>query len=250
MEFTTWLLPALALVAFLYASVGHAGASGYLAVLALAGISPAAIKPLALMLNLAVAAQGSWQFWSAGHLRWREFWPVLLAGLPAAFLGGWLDLPPVGFQRLVALVLLASALRFLWQPRDPEVFMTPPPLALLGWGAGLGLLAGLTGTGGGVFLTPLLLFRRWASTREAAAVSSLFIFGNSLSGLAGLWLARPGTEILRGLPVGFGGMLLVVLAAGALGSRLGSRHWPVAWIRRCLALVLLLAATKLLASAS
>ena len=244
---TLWLLPPLALVAFLYAAVGHAGASGYIAVLALAGLPAESIKPLALILNTAVAAQGSWQFWRAGHLRWRLFWPVLLAGLPTAFLGGWLDLPTLWFQRLVALVLLASALRFLRQPRDPERFSRPPFGMLLLCGAGLGLLAGLTGTGGGVFLTPLLLGCSWASTRQAAAVSSLFILGNSLSGLTGLLLARRAAgPLLAALPPQFGWMLLMVLLAGAVGSRLGSRHWPVAWIRRCLALVLLLAAWKLL----
>ena len=241
---TLWLLPLLALVAFLYASVGHAGASGYIAVLALAGLPAEQIKPLALILNIAVAAQGSWQFWRAGHLRWRLFWPVLLAGLPMAFLGGWLDLPTLWFQRLVALVLLASALRFLCQPGDPERLTQPPLILLVLSGAGLGLLAGLTGTGGGVFLTPLLLCCSWASTRQAAAVSSLFIFGNSLSGLAGLLLARQVGD--WALPPQLGWMLLIVLLAGAVGSRLGSRHWPVVWIRRCLALVLLLAASKLL----
>lgn len=244
---TLWLLPPLALVAFLYAAVGHAGASGYIAVLALAGLPAEQIKPLALILNTVVAAQGSWQFWRAGHLRWRLFWPVLLAGLPAAFLGGWLDLPTLWFQRLVALVLLASALRFLRQPRDPERFSRPSLGILLLCGAGLGLLAGLTGTGGGVFLTPLLLGCSWASTRQAAAVSSLFTLGNSLSGLTGLLLARRAAgPLLAALPPQFGWMLLMVLLAGAVGSRLGSRHWPVAWIRRCLALVLLLAAWKLL----
>ena len=244
---TPWLLLPLALVAFLYASVGHAGASGYIAVLALAGLPAVQIKPLALLLNLVVAAQGSWQFWRAGHLRWRLFWPLLLAGLPAAFLGGWLDLPTLWFQRLVALVLLASALRFAWQARDPQRLTQPPMVLLVLSGAGLGLLAGLTGTGGGVFLTPLLLIAGWASTRQAAAVSSLFIFGNSLSGLAGLLLARQASApLLAASPPQLGGMLLVVLLAGAVGSRLGSRHWPVAWIRRCLALVLLLAAWKLL----
>ena len=242
---TLWLLPLLALVAFLYACVGHAGASGYIAVLALAGLPAEQIKPLALILNTVVAAQGSWQFWRAGHLRWRLFWPVLLAGLPVAFLGGWLDLPTLWFQRLVAVVLLASALRFLRELRDPEHVRRPPLGLLLLCGAGLGLLAGLTGTGGGVFLTPLLLCCGWASTRQAAAVSSLFILGNSLSGLAGLLLARQGLD----LPAQLGWMLITVLLAGAVGSRLGSRHWPVAWIRRCLALVLSVAAWKLLGRA-
>jgi len=238
-----WLL-ALGAVAFLYALVGHAGASGYIALFALAGLPAAEIKPLALVLNTAVAAQGSWQFWRAGHLRWWLFWPLLLAGLPAAFLGGWLDLPTLWFQRLVALVLLASALRFLRQPCDPERFSRPPLAMQLFCGAGLGLLAGLTGTGGGVFLSPLLLCCGWASTREAAAVSSLFILGNSLSGLAGLLLSRQVGD--WALPPQLGWLLLVVLLAGAAGSWLGSRHWPVTWIRRCLALVLVLAALKLL----
>ncbi|EDY37195.1 Y4hK [Cyanobium sp. PCC 7001] len=234
----------LALVAFLYATVGHAGASGYIAVLALAGLPAATIKPLALLLNLVVASQGSWQFWRAGHLRWRLFWPVLLAGLPAAFLGGWLDLPGVWFQRLVALVLLGSAVRFLRQPRDPERLTRPPLALLVACGAGLGLLAGLTGTGGGVFLTPLLLLRGWATTRQAAAVSSLFILGNSLSGLLGLALVRG--PALPAAPPQLGVLVLAVLLAGMAGSRLGSRHWPVSWLRRLLALVLLLAAAKLL----
>jgi uncharacterized membrane protein YfcA len=239
-----WLPLPLAVVAFLYASVGHAGASGYIAVLTLAGLPAAQIKPLALLLNLVVAAQGSWQFWRAGHLRWRLFWPLLLAGLPTAFLGGWLDLPTLWFQRLVALVLLASALRFLCRPRDPEGLSTPPLALLLLSGAALGLLAGLTGTGGGVFLTPLLLLCGWATTRQTAALSSLFILGNSLSGLAGLVLAR-GTGLP--LPPGeLGVMLLAVLPAGVAGARLGSRHWPVAWLRRLLALVLVVAAAKLL----
>lgn len=239
-----WLPLPLAVVAFLYASVGHAGASGYIAVLALAGLPAAQIKPLALLLNLVVASQGSWQFWRAGHLRWRLFWPLLLAGLPAAFVGGWVDLPTLWFQRLVALVLLASALRFLSQPRDPERLHTPPLALLVLSGAGLGLLAGLTGTGGGVFLTPLLLLSGWATTRQTAAVSSLFILGNSLSGLIGLSLARGAALPLP--PVQLGWLLLAVLPAGVVGSRLGSRHWPVAWLRRLLALVLLLAAAKLL----
>jgi len=245
MQVSLWLLPPLALVALLYASVGHAGATGYIALLTLAGLPAAQIKPLALVLNLAVAAQGSWQFWRAGHLRWRLFWPVLLAGLPGAFAGGWLDLPTAWLQRLVALVLLASALRFLWHHRDPDQLHTPPLAWLVVCGAALGLLAGLTGTGGGVFLTPLLLLSGWASTRQAAAVSSLFILGNSLSGLAGLLLARQAAA--PALPPQLGWMVLTVVLAGAVGSRLGSRHWPVAWIRRCLALVLLVAALKLLA---
>ncbi|MFZ9621345.1 MAG: TSUP family transporter, partial [Prochlorococcaceae cyanobacterium] len=182
---SAWLLLPLAVVALLYACVGHGGASGYIAVLALAGWPPAAIKPLALLLNVVVTAQGSLQFWQAGQLRWRLALPLLIGGLPLAFVGGWLDLPVVWFQRLVALVLLASAFRLVLKPRDPETLRVPRAWVLVLVGMGLGLLAGLTGTGGGVFLTPLLLLRCWALTRQAAAVSSLFILGNSMSGLLG-----------------------------------------------------------------
>ncbi|MFZ9560101.1 MAG: TSUP family transporter, partial [Vulcanococcus sp.] len=164
---------------------------------------------------------------------------------PAAFLGGWLALPALWFRRLVGVVLLLSAWRLGRRLQDPPVLQEPSPGVLLAAGGGLGLLAGLTGTGGGVFLTPLLLLCRWCTTRQAAAVSVLFILVNSLAGLAGLAWARAWPAGAFARPE----LLLwlgVVLLAGGLGSRLGSRHWPVAWIRRALAAVLLLASWKLL----
>ena len=237
---------ALALVALLYASVGHAGASGYIAVLALAGLPAAGIRPLALILNTAVAAVGCWSFLRAGHWPGPRFWPVYGLAVPAAFLGGALNLPLPWLQRLVGGVLLASAWWLIRQPQEPEVVRAPRPAVLAVSGAALGLLAGLTGTGGGVFLSPLLLLARWCRTRQAAALSALFILLNSLAGLAGLLLTRPARveAVLLQPPLWL--WLAVVFPAGALGARLGSRHWPVAWIRRCLALVLLLAGFKLL----
>jgi len=239
------LAAALALVAFLYASVGHAGASGYVAVFALAGLPADQIKPLALLLNMVVASVGCWNFLGAGHLPWRRVWPVYFLAIPGAFLGGWLNLPAFWFRRLVGVVLLFSAWRLGRSPEDPPQRFEPKPLSLLAAGASLGLLAGLTGTGGGVFLTPLLVLCRWCSTREAAAVSVLFILLNSTAGLAGLAVARPAV-LLSLLRPDLAALLTAVLLAGAVGSRLGSRHWPVAWIRRALALVLVLASLKLL----
>lgn len=236
---------ALATVAFLYAAVGHAGASGYIAVLALAGEAPEQIKPIALLLNLAVAGVGCWNFLRAGHLPWQRLWPLYLLALPAAFVGGSLQLPVAGFRRLVGVVLLGSAWRLGTRLQDPANLRPPDPALLLLAGGSLGLLAGLTGTGGGVFLTPLLLLCRWCSTRQAAATSVLFILLNSMAGLAGWLWSRPGGLIGLVSP-GVTGWLLVVVLAGGAGSRLGSRHWPATWIRRCLALVLLLAAFQLL----
>ena len=246
---TLLVLAALGLVAFLYASVGHAGASGYLAVLALAGFSGSVIKPIALILNVAVASVGSWQFIRAGYLRWRTFWPLVVLSVPAAYLGGSLMLPPLWFNRLVGLVLVVSSIRLLRHPHDAKSLREPNGFVLLLTGGGLGLLAGLTGTGGGVFLTPLLLFRRWCTSKQAAACSVVFILLNSLAGLAGYVIARGG--LLAGAFDSLGPMMAlsvpVVFAAGALGARFGSHHWPGTLLRRLLAIVLLFAATKLLA---
>jgi len=245
---TLLVLAALGLVAFLYASVGHAGASGYLAVLALAGFSGSVIKPIALILNVAVASVGAWQFIRAGYLRWRTFWPLVVLSVPAAYLGGSLMLPTLWFNRLVGLVLVVSSIRLLRDPHDAQSLREPNISVLLLTGGGLGLLAGLTGTGGGVFLTPLLLFRRWCTTKQAAACSVMFILLNSLAGLAGYVIARGG--LLAGALDPLVPMMAlsvpVVFAAGALGARFGSHHWPGTLLRRLLAIVLLLAATKLL----
>ena len=242
---TLVLALALAVVAFLYACVGHAGATGYIAVLSLAGLPAEQIKPLALGLNTLVASVGCWNFLRAGHLPWRRIWPVYVLAIPGAFLGGWLNLPSLWFCRLVGVVLLFSAWRLGRVPEDPPRLQEPPPLMMLAAGGGLGLLAGLTGTGGGVFLTPLVLLCRWCTTRQAAAASVLFILVNSIAGLAGLVVARPGALVVPGR-LEWALVLSPVLLAGAIGSRFGSRHWPVAWMRRCLAVVLVLAALKLL----
>lgn len=231
---------AVLLVAFLYASVGHAGASGFIAVMSLFGLAPGVIKPTALVLNVLVASLAAWQFWRAGHFSWGLFWPFGLLSVPFAFLGGYLDLPAHLFKMLVGVVLLLSALRLLLKPaEDLKTGVPSKPLALA-VGGGLGLLSGLTGTGGGIFLTPLLLFRKWARVREASAVSALFILLNSVAGLLGTWSRT------RDLP-GFAGVLAVaVLAGGAAGSYLGSRRFPPTVIQRLLAAVLLIAGGKLL----
>jgi uncharacterized membrane protein YfcA len=237
-------LPFLALavlvVAFLYSCVGHAGASGYIAVMSLFSVAPTVIRPTALLLNILVASIGAWQFWRAGHFSWQLFWPFALFSIPLAFVGGWLNLPAHLFKILVGLVLWFSAIRFLLHPSPDHVLHEPSRPVALSLGAGLGLLSGLTGTGGGIFLTPLLLMMRWAQTKTAAAVSALFILVNSASGLAGNFTST------RRLPPFALALAVAVIIGGSAGSYFGSRRFPHTVIKRLLAVVLLIAGAKLI----
>ncbi|MEX1045425.1 MAG: sulfite exporter TauE/SafE family protein [Chthoniobacterales bacterium] len=235
-----WVLAlAMFVVALLYSSVGHAGASGYIAVLTLAGLGVEVIRPTALALNILVAAIGFVQWWRAGHFSWALFWPFALLSVPGAFLGGWVEVPADYLQILLGVVLWFSAWRLFCRKEDPPEVARPRRRVALASGAGLGFLSGLTGTGGGIFLTPLMLFCRWARVKEAAAVSSLFILVNSSSGLAGY--AKSG----RDLPEFAWPLVVVVAIGGFLGSRLGSRHLPARGIAMLLAVVLVIAGAKL-----
>lgn len=234
------LFLAIGIVAFLYSSVGHAGASGYIAVMTLLGLAPATIRPTALILNILVAIIGSIQFARAGYFRWPLFWPFALLAIPAAYLGGYLQLPVAMLRILIGLVLLFSAGRLFLRRSDPPEVQSPPPQAAIGLGGVIGLLSGLTGTGGGIFLTPTLLFFRWARIREAAAVSALFILVNSIAGLAGYFVANRSIPSL--------GLFLAgaAIIGGTVGSHFGSRRFPARTISLVLAIVLVIAGTKLI----
>ncbi|MBM4219387.1 MAG: sulfite exporter TauE/SafE family protein [Gammaproteobacteria bacterium] len=226
-------------IALLYSSVGHAGASGYIAVMSLLSLAPAEIKPIALALNILVASIGTWQFRRAGHFSWSLFWPFALLSVPFAFLGGYLNLPTQVFKIIVGIVLLVSAVQFFVRPPVEGESHPPARPVALGIGAGLGLLSGLTGTGGGIFLTPLLIFLRWARTKTAAATSALFILLNSVSGLLG------NVSATQSFPR-FGFSLLVAAGiGGAIGSYFGSRRFDTRLIKRLLAVVLVIAGLKL-----
>lgn len=226
-------------IAVLYSAVGHAGASGYIAIMSLVGLAPAVIKPTALALNILVASIATWQFVRAGHFSWRLFWPFAILAVPAAFAGGFLTLPTAGFKIIVGAALWLSAARLLAPAEvDREPVEPPLPVALL-CGAGIGLLSGLTGTGGGIFLTPLLLLMHWARAKNAAAVSALFILFNSVAGLTGN-LSSSGALPTFVLP-----LLLAAALGGFAGSRLGSRRFRSTGIRRFLAAVLFIAGAKL-----
>lgn len=232
---------AVLILAFLYSSVGHAGASGYIAAMSLAGVAIADIRPAALVLNLGVACFGIWHFVRGGHFRGKLAWPFLAAALPLAWFGARLDLPDRAISLTLGAVLLFSALRFLLPAPGSGADPAPPGLAVsLPTGGALGFLAGLTGTGGGIFLTPLLLLAGWATPKTAAAASIVFIAGNSLAGLLG-FAGGGGT-----FPWPLASLLPVALVGGFAGSRLGSYRFPPDTIRRILAAVLLTAAAKLL----
>jgi uncharacterized membrane protein YfcA len=227
--------------ATLYASVGHAGASAYLAAMALVGLAPEVMRPTALVLNLFVASIVVVRFAHAGHLPWRSLLPLVAGSIPAAFVGGSIDLPGAVYRPLVAIVLLAGAWRLATAsaPDDGAARRGVPVVAGILAGATIGLLAGLTGTGGGIFLTPLLVLAAWTGTRDAAGLSGAFILLNSISGLAGL--ATGGFVLPAALPLWVG----AVVAGGLIGSWLGAARFSIIGLRRALALVLLLAAGKL-----
>ena len=227
------------LVAFLYSSVGHAGASGYIAIMALLNLAPEEIKPTALVLNIFVASITCRQFRRAGFFSWSLFWPFAILSVPLAFAGGYVRLPAYGFKVLVGTVLVASAVRLLLKPSDEAEVHAPRKATAVAVGAGLGLLAGLTGTGGGIFLTPVLVFMKWARIKAAGAASAAFILVNSAAGLAGNMAST------RKLP-GFTWFLVAaVVAGGAGGSYLGSRRFDPTVIKRLLAVVLAIAGFKL-----
>src|SRR5881398_1615822 len=222
-----FLLLAVGVIAFLYSSVGHAGASGYIAIMTLWGLAPNIIRPTALVLNILVAFIGTLQFWRAGHFDWKLFWPFALLSVPAAYFGGYLQ-PSASFLKiLIGLVLLFSAVRLIFRRFDPPAVISPSPSTAIGVGAGIGFLSGLTGTGGGIFLTPLLLFCRWTHIRQAAAVSALFILVNSIGGLIGYFTAVHSVPTL--------GFVLAApaIAGGTIGSYFEADVFPPEQSQSC-----------------
>lgn len=242
---------AVAAVAFLYSAVGHGGATGYLAVLTLFGLSREEMAATALVLNTVVAGLSFQAYYRQGEYRAALIWPYLAASVPLAFLGARLSVDKHFFAMVLALALVLAGLRFLLfanpapgpatvSAQESETRAAPPlPLALL-VGAVLGLLSGITGIGGGVFLSPLLIFCGWASTRQTACASALFIVANSLSGLSGRYM--DGHLHVTGLWY----LLLAAIPAALLGSRLGAGAFTSLTLRRLLAVVLIIAAMKLL----
>lgn len=231
--------------AAIYSTVGHAGASGYLAIMALAGVAPGVMRPTALVLNLLVATLGTYRYWRASLIRWRMLLPFIAGSVPLAFVGGRIQLPVPGYRALVGVVLIASAVVIAWRAWTHDDSATektadiPLPTAL-GTGAAIGLVAGLSGTGGGIFLSPVVLLLGWAGPRGTAGLAAPFIWINSLAGLLGV------TSVASSLPVGIAWLAGSVLLGGLVGTTLGIRRLPPRALLTVLAVVLVIAGGKFL----
>ncbi len=235
------LLALVFLVALIYSSVGHGGASGYLAVLALFSLPVAQLSGTALVLNVLVSSLAFWSFWRNGHKLPNFSWLLVLVSVPFSFIGGAVVSPDTLYNLLLAAALFIVALRLAFDLRtkENEAFVRPKPIVLAGVGSSIGLLSGIVGVGGGIFLSPIAILLRWTTVKSAATLSALFILVNSLSGIAGR--AISGKLIVNPAI----GLICAAFVGGLLGSHLGSKHFRGMTLRRMLALVLLVAAAKL-----
>lgn len=237
-------LAALVFVAAtIYSSVGHAGASGYLAAMALFGLPPAVMRPTALTLNVLVASLATVRLRQANLVRWRPLVPLCLASIPAAFVGGMIQLPGQWYRMLVGIVLLAAAWKLYFDPRGALKPAAGEATSIPWWpalvtGLLVGMLSGLTGTGGGIFLSPLLIFFGWAGARQQAGITAPFILANSIAGLAGNLVS------LQRLPVELPYFVVAALLGAVLGTQLGIKWFSVRALQRALAVVLVVAALK------
>lgn len=234
------------IAAMLYASVGHAGASGYLAAMALMGMAPAVMKPTALVLNILVAIIACAKFYRLGAFSWRLFLLLAVASVPFAYLGGSINLPSQIYKPLVGIILIYAAgysLLTAHKSLHERSTVTPPLILVLMCGGVLGFLSGLTGVGGGIFLSPLLLMLRWAPVKVISGVAAAFILVNSIAGLLGLTTTAP--ELPSGIV--FWGIAAVL--GGYLGAEFGSKRLGNPSIQRLLLLVLVIAGIKMILTA-
>lgn len=241
---TAWLAFLFLFVAVLYASVGQAGASGYLAAMGLFGLAPAAMKTTALSLNLLVAGIGTLQFWRSGLLSWRTFYPFAVLGFPFSLIGGAVQLPTQFYYPVVGVILLLSAVQMFRSASKPAATYCSPPaqppfIPALLTGAVIGFVSGTTGTGGGIFLAPIILSMNWVSLRRTAAVTAAYNLLNSAAALIGAY------SILGSIPQALPVWLVAVGGGGAIGAFVGSRYLPDSALRYLLAIILLVSGVKL-----
>ncbi|MBA2736164.1 MAG: sulfite exporter TauE/SafE family protein, partial [Pyrinomonadaceae bacterium] len=219
MEFDVLIVPAIFIVAVLYSSVGHGGASGYLAVMALFGISAALTRPTSLTLNLFVASIAFFQFYRAKFFNWKIFLPFAIGSIPMAFVGGLIQLPTTVYKIILGITLMLAAIRLAINLKSDSESRAPNLWICLLIGAFLGLISGLVGVGGGIFLTPILLLMNWTETKKAAGISALFIFVNSAAGLFGNWVQGKDSQISN-LPPTVWLWVGAAIVGGIIGSTL------------------------------
>jgi len=205
-------------------------------------VAPEVTRPTALVLNLFVASIGTYQFWRAGYFSWRIFWPFALTSIPFAFIGGMIHLPTQIYKIVLGVVLMLAALRLAWRLAPTDNIKEPRLLIALAMGAFIGLLSGLVGVGGGIFLTPVLLLMSWSETKTAAGVSAMFILVNSMAGLFGQY-SKGALDVL---PTEVWIWIAAAVVGGMLGSTLGAKRFDSLTLRRVLAVVLLFAGAKLI----
>lgn len=230
----------LMLIAFFYASVGHGGASGYLALMALFSFAPESIRYYALVLNLVVSAIAFISYSRAGFFKWQQVVPFLITSMPAAYIGAQFSINPTIYKIILGIMLMIAVARMLFVRNTENDTTHDPPFALaMGIGLVLGLASGIIGIGGGILLSPILILARYARIKEASAASALFIFLNSGSGLAGLMSTN----------ISFQPHIIYwisgVMAAGLVGSAIGSRTISELNLKRVLSVVLIAASLKL-----
>ena len=231
----------LLLVAFLYASVGHGGASGYLALMAIFSVAPNVMKPTALLLNLFVSATSFIQFYRANHFKWKIFLPFAVASIPMAFIGGLVVVDGTIYKKMLGIFLLIAAIRFFIFPnfKVSEIRKSNIALSLLVGGV-IGLLSGMIGIGGGIILSPVLLLLKWTDQKQTAAISAAFIFVNSVAGLAG--------QLTKGIhfSADMFSYVAIAFAGGLMGAYFGAHRFKQTILKNVLAIVLMMAAYKLI----
>lgn len=231
----------LFIVAFLYSSVGHGGASGYLALMAIFAISPLVMKPTALLLNLFVSSVSFIQFYRGGHFKWKTFWPFALASIPLSFVGGTMAIDSNIYKKVLGTLLLIPVIRFFFfKNTDPKNLKQSNFALSLIIGGIIGLLSGMIGIGGGIILSPILLLLKWTDQKQTAAISAAFIFVNSVAGLGG--------QLVKGINFNSHMIAYVIVAflGGLCGAYFGALKFPQTILKNVLACVLALAAYKLL----
>lgn len=240
-EFLVLFCSLLAVVAFLYASVGHGGASGYLALMAIFVVPVSVMKPSALLLNLFVSGISFFFYYKKYFFKLTLFYPFAITSVPAAFIGGMIPLENNFYKILLGIVLILAALRLLgfFNNKEKESTKINIPLAM-GIGFGIGLFSGMLGIGGGVILSPIILILGWATLKETAAISSLFIFVNSIAGLSGYFMGD------KTFPIESFYLVPIAVFGGMLGAFYGSGYFSNKALKYILATVILLASVKLI----